>query len=255
MSFSDQSGLPDVLTAEPVPTPGPRRRRQAVLAAVIGLGAVLALVAGLLLIPRFLAPVAQGVAQGVAAPQIVAAEGTPAGSASDPAPLDTPVLLRAGGEDVYRISLGTPLLNASAEVMAAAAALAASAEENGDTDFIAENIGDLTPPAGMAWASIPLTVTFVGTGLGTPARDLSLRYVDAEGNYGEGADHVSLAPEPALAAFADLASGKTVTGNIAVLVPLENPEAGSLQLSVAGVAADGGSGAEDENAFRFALRG
>ncbi|UCR88532.1 hypothetical protein [Mycetocola spongiae] len=237
MTVSPESSiLPPALT--PQPDPG-RRRKVAIASGIVAL-AIIGIIAALFILPGRLLPPPPAEAS---PPVRAAAEDAAAslGTAENPAPLSTEMILAVDGQDRYRIALGTPILDDTDAMLAAIAATRAEAAEAGNEIFEEE---DTALPEGYRWATVPVTVTSLDDSLGVPHRDISVRYIAADGQSTDALIRFTFAPEPSLSAFDVLARGESVTGNVAMLLPAVDPEAGQFEVAPAW----------DPSGFRFHVK-
>lgn len=162
------------------------------------------------------------------------------GSDTNPAALSTPVVLTIAPGSTLQIALGIPNLDDDAAVRAASTAAARDDAANHppvDPEDSEDPISAATPPEGYRWATIPVTVSYHGPLTATPAELLNLRYLaEGDGPDTEAAARAEgevVSPAPALSDFDGLGDGQAVTGNVSFLVPLKNPERGTLLLGSA----------------------
>ncbi|RLQ84122.1 DUF4190 domain-containing protein [Mycetocola zhadangensis] len=122
------------------------------------------------------------------------------GTRENPAPIGTTVEITDAGTPEYEVTLGAPILDATAAV----------AEANQFNE---------PAPEGFQYAVLPVTVTYVGTDTGTPWIDLNLAFVSAAGTTHDEADSLVVAPAPTFMEINELYPGASGTGNIVVAIP------------------------------------
>lgn len=134
------------------------------------------------------------------------------GTRDNPAPLGTTVVLSEGGEDTYEITLGPATLNANEAVAAA-------------------NQFNEAPPAGFQYAVLPVAVTYIGSETGTPWIDLTIEFVSASGTTHTQSDSLVVGPSPDIFEINELYPGASGSGNITIMIPTDNAEAGTWTVS------------------------
>jgi hypothetical protein len=143
----------------------------------------------------------------------------PGTSPDDPLPIGTPVTGEGIDGPEWEVTLGTPIFDATAAVLAADPANQAPAE-------------------GMQYAVVPVTVTYLGATEGDPLSELALGFLAADGSQYSAADSFATAPAPA---FTDneepLDSQGTATGNVVIEIPIEGAADG-LWATAPGTLAD-----------------
>lgn len=134
------------------------------------------------------------------------------GTRDNPAPLGTTIEITEFGEPIYELTMGPAVLEANAAVLDA-------------------NMFNEPPAAGFQYALVPVTVTYVGTETGTPWIDLSIEFVSAAGTTHTQGDSLSVAPSPTLLEINELYAGASGTGNVVILIPIENAAGGTWAVS------------------------
>ncbi|RIJ44966.1 DUF4190 domain-containing protein, partial [Clavibacter lycopersici] len=143
----------------------------------------------------------------------------PGTSPDDPLPIGTPVTGDGVDGPEWEITLGTPVLDATAAVLAA-------------------DEGNPPPADGMQYAVVPVTATYLGSAEGDPLSELVVGFLAADGSPYSAADSFALAPAPAFTDDAELLESQgTATGNVVVEIPIEGAADG-LWATVPGMAAD-----------------
>ncbi|OUE21793.1 hypothetical protein BFL36_10915 [Clavibacter michiganensis] len=147
------------------------------------------------------------------------AAGAPGTSPEDPLPIGTTVTGEGVDGPEWSVTLGQPILDATAAVLAADPA-------------------NPEPAEGMQYAVVPVTVTYLGQDQGDPLSELVLGYLAPDGSPYSAADAFALAPAPAFADGAGLLEPQgTASGNVVVEIPIDGAGEG-LWATVPGLAAD-----------------
>ncbi|MBM7412701.1 hypothetical protein JOE38_002524 [Clavibacter michiganensis] len=143
----------------------------------------------------------------------------PGTSPDDPLPIGTPVIGEGIDGPEWQVTLGTPILDATAAVLAA--------DPSND------------PPAdGMQYAVVPVTVTYLGSSTGDPLSELALGFLAPDGSQYSAADSFAVAPAPAFTDNEDLLEPQgTATGNVVIEIPVEGAADG-LWATAPGMIAD-----------------
>lgn len=129
------------------------------------------------------------------------------GSRENPAPIGTTVEITNAGAPQYELTLGVPTLDATAIIGA-------------------ESVNDAAP-AGLQYAIVPVSVTYVGTETGTPWVDLSVSFVSAAGTTHESFDTFVIGPDPSFTEINELYPGASGSGNIVIAIPTADAAAGA----------------------------
>ncbi|MBF4617831.1 DUF4190 domain-containing protein [Clavibacter sp. VKM Ac-2873] len=143
----------------------------------------------------------------------------PGTSPDDPLPIGTPVTGEGIDGPEWQITLGTPILDATAAVLAAD-------PTNG-------------PPAdGMQYAVVPVTATYLGSSTGDPLSELAVGFLASDGSQYSAADSFVQAPAPAFTDADKLLEPQgTATGNVVIEIPIEGAADG-LWATAPGMIAD-----------------
>ncbi|CAQ00368.1 DUF4190 domain-containing protein [Clavibacter sepedonicus] len=143
----------------------------------------------------------------------------PGTSPDDPLPIGTPVTGDGIDGPEWQVTLGTPILDATAAVLAA--------EE-----------GNPPPADGMQYAVVPVTATYLGTTEGDPLSELAVGFLAADGSQYSAADSFALAPAPAFTDNEELLEPQgTATGNVVIEIPIDGAADG-LWATAPGMIAD-----------------
>ncbi|WP_316314590.1 DUF4190 domain-containing protein, partial [Clavibacter michiganensis] len=143
----------------------------------------------------------------------------PGTSPDDPLPIGTPVTGEGVDGPEWRVTLGTPILDATAAVLAAD-------PTNGP------------PEEGMQYAVVPVTATYLGSSTGDPLSELALGFLAPDGTQYSAADSFVQAPAPAFTdASAMLEPQGTASGNVVVEIPIDGAADG-LWATAPGMIAD-----------------
>ena len=183
-----------------------------------GVGFVLSIVLAIVYTFAFVSSVTEavesaGADSGFASPEPIPGEDEDAGtgedaalpgtSPDDPLPIGTPVTGEGLDGPEWQVVLGTPVLDATAEVLAADPTNEAPAE-------------------GMQYAVVPVTATYLGATVGDPLSELAVGFLAADGSQYSAADSFVLAPAPAFTDNGELLDPLgTATGNVVVEIPID----------------------------------
>ena len=127
------------------------------------------------------------------------------GSHDNPAPIGSTVELSQLGEPTWQVTVNAPTFNADAEVAAQSP------------------LND-TAPAGMSFALLPLTTTYIGAETGYPVY-VQLAYEAADGSVYNQFDTIATAPG-GLDIITELSPGGSASGNVAIAIPSTGAENG-----------------------------
>jgi hypothetical protein len=141
------------------------------------------------------------------------------GTRNNPAPIGTVITIGNADAPDYEVTLGAPTLNGNEAIAAA-------------------NQFNSPAPEGFEYAILPITVTYVGTETGTPWIDLSIKFVSAAGTTHTTSDAIAVEPEPTFMSINELYPGASGTGNIAILIPIADAEAGTWAVSASFIGED-----------------
>ncbi|MBF4621049.1 DUF4190 domain-containing protein [Clavibacter sp. VKM Ac-2542] len=143
----------------------------------------------------------------------------PGTSPDDPLPIGTPVTGEGIDGPEWQVTLGTPILDATAAVLAA-------------------DPTNEPPAAGMQYAVVPVTATYLGSSTGDPLSELALGFLAADGTQYSAADSFVQAPAPAFTdAYEMLEPQGTASGNVVVEIPIDGAADG-LWATAPGMIAD-----------------
>lgn len=134
------------------------------------------------------------------------------GTRANPASLGTTIEITELGEVVYELTMGPSTLDATAIVL--------------ETNMFNE-----APPAGFQYALVPVALTYVGSETGTPWLDITVEFVSAAGTTHTEGDSLAVAPAPTLFDINELYPGASATGNVVILIPIDNAAAGTWAVS------------------------
>ncbi|MFT2752612.1 DUF4190 domain-containing protein [Clavibacter sp. Sh2088] len=149
-----------------------------------------------------------GVDSGFASPEPAPGEdddaaALPGTSPDDPLPIGTPVTGDGIDGPEWQVTLGQPILDATAAVLAA-------------------DPTNQAPAEGMQYAVVPVTVTYLGATEGDPLSELALGFLAADGSQYAAADSFAIAPAPAFTDNEELLESQgTATGNVVIEIPIE----------------------------------
>jgi hypothetical protein len=147
------------------------------------------------------------------------ATGAPGTSPEDPLPIGTTVTGEGVDGPEWSVTLGQPIVDATAAVLAA-------------------DPTNPEPAEGMQYAVVPVTVTYLGDDEGDPLSELALGYLAPDGSQHSAADAFALAPAPAFTDNAEmLESQGTASGNVVIEIPTEGAGEG-LWATAPGLTAD-----------------
>jgi hypothetical protein len=136
----------------------------------------------------------------------------PLASPTELLPLGTVVELPdSAGEPAYEATVTTSVLDA--------------------TDQVLGNARNVEAPAGMQWAMARVTATSLSPVHTAVATDITVEYVSPDGHIFRADDEYVIAPEPEFAMLSDIAPGETVTGNVVIAIPIEDPASGYWTLA------------------------
>jgi hypothetical protein len=134
------------------------------------------------------------------------------GTFSNPAPAGTTVQVSdVSGAKAYNVVVGPAVLDYNAQVAAA-------------------NMFNDAPKPGMQYASFPVTITYIGKTSGTPAADIDIDFVAADGTTHKTTDALATIDND-LFAINELYPGATGTANIVILIPTADAAKGKLAVS------------------------
>ncbi|PPF54049.1 DUF4190 domain-containing protein [Clavibacter michiganensis] len=183
-----------------------------------GVGFVLSIVLAIVYTFAFVSSVTEavesaGADSGFASPEPIPGEDEDAGtgedaalpgtSPDDPLPIGTPVTGEGLDGPEWQVVLGTPVLDATAEVLAADPTNEAPAE-------------------GMQYAVVPVTATYLGATSGDPLSELAVGFLAADGSQYSAEDSFVLAPAPAFTDNGELLDPLgTATGNVVIEIPID----------------------------------
>jgi hypothetical protein len=136
----------------------------------------------------------------------------PLGTRTNPAPIGTLITIGNASAPDYEVTLGAPTLN-------------------GNEAIAAVNPYNDQAPEGFEFAIVPVTVTYIGAESGTPWLDLSVKFVSAAGTTHTTSDAFVVEPDPTFMSINELYPGASATGNIVILIPIADAEAGSWVVS------------------------
>ncbi|OUE30493.1 hypothetical protein BFL35_09910 [Clavibacter michiganensis] len=143
----------------------------------------------------------------------------PGTSPEDPLPIGTPVTGDGLDGPEWQVTLGQPILDGTAAVLAADPAAPA-------------------PEEGMQYAVVPVTVTYLGTEAGDPLSELALGFLAPDGSQYSAADSTVIAPAPAFTDNVDLLEPQGVaSGNVVIEIPIDGAADG-LWATAPGMIAD-----------------
>ncbi|PPF53213.1 DUF4190 domain-containing protein, partial [Clavibacter michiganensis] len=162
---------------------------------------------------------------GFASPEPTSGEGDddataqPGTSPDDPLPIGTPVTGEGIDGPEWQVTLGTPILDATAAVLAA-------------------DPSNEPPAAGMQYAVVPVTATYLGSSTGDPLSELAVGFLAPDGTQYSAADSFAQAPAPAFTdAYEMLEPQGTASGNVVVEIPIDGAADG-LWATAPGMIAD-----------------
>jgi hypothetical protein len=143
----------------------------------------------------------------------------PGTSPDDPLPIGTTVTGEGIDGPEWEVTLGTPILDATAAVLAA-------------------DPSNEPPADGMQYAVVPVTVTYLGSSTGDPLSELALGFLAPDGSQYSAADSFAQAPAPAFTDNAELLEPQgTATGNVVIEIPIDGAADG-LWATAPGMIAD-----------------
>jgi hypothetical protein len=99
---------------------------------------------------------------------------------------------------------------------------------NATEEVMAANEFNDPPPDGWAWAVVNVSITYTGQDSDSVVW-VTVAYVLTGGEVVNSYDYLTVAPEPELDSFAELYTGGTATGNVAIAVPID--DAGLLRVT------------------------
>jgi hypothetical protein len=134
---------------------------------------------------------------------------TEEGTRANPAPAGSTVEISDNSGPIWSVTIGAANLNA------------------GDV-IAAENQFNTPADAGFQYALVPVTYTYVGAQTGTPWLDLDIEFVSKAGTTHEQAFVVIPTP---VTDIGELYAGASATGNIAIMIPSVDVEAGAWTIS------------------------
>jgi hypothetical protein len=132
------------------------------------------------------------------------------GPHDNPAPIGSTVELSQLGEPTWQVTVDAPTFNADAEVAAQSP------------------LNDAAP-AGMSFALLPLTTTYIGAETGYPVY-VQLAYEAADGTVYNQFDTIATAPG-GLDIITELSPGASASGNAAIAIPSSGAENGLWVIS------------------------
>ncbi len=127
------------------------------------------------------------------------------GTRDNPAPIGSTVTLIDFGEPVWEVTVNAPVWDVNAEVAAA-------------------NMFNPEPAAGNQYASVPVSVKYIGTKTGTPQFDLQFKYVSPES---QGYDGAFVTMDGQLSAVDELYPDGVGTGTVIIEIPSASVGAGT----------------------------
>lgn len=134
------------------------------------------------------------------------------GSRANPAPLGSVVELSSAGAVEYEVTLGASTLLAND--------LVAAANQFNDA-----------APEGFQYAMVPVTVTYMGIGTGTPWIDLQVKFVSAAGTTHTSSDVSAVDPAPTMMDINELYPDASGTGNVVIAIPTADAALGTWTVS------------------------
>lgn len=134
------------------------------------------------------------------------------GSRDTPYEFGQPVVLQDNGVDAWEVQFLT--LNPDAEEV-----------------LLEENMFNDPAPAGFVYAMVEIQYTYLGDDRGTPAFDLDLAFVTAEGTTHKSSDVSVVTPDDVFG-INELYNGGSAVGNEAIAIPVDSLETGTWRLSV-----------------------
>ena len=143
----------------------------------------------------------------------------PGTSPDDPLPIGTPVTGEGIDGAEWQVTLGTPILDATAAVLAA-------------------DPSNEAPADGMQYAVVPVTATYLGSSTGDPLSELAVGFLASDGSQYSAADSFVQAPAPAFTDADELLEPQgTATGNVVIEIPIDGAQDG-LWATAPGMIAD-----------------